>query len=197
MPSFVLSDASTDRYVESFTLSPIDLGLPDSPSWSITKSRLRGGRRDGVDVVRVDNGSLSFTIVPTRGMNLWKGASNNIPLGWKSPVSDGPVNPSFVDLHAWGGLGWLDGFDEMMARCGLDSFGPPYTENGRAFTLHGRISNIPAHYVAVHVERTDSLLTRSRSRATSPRPACSTRRFAWSRKSRPSPATPASPFATR
>ena len=91
-------------------------------------------------------------MVPTRGMNLWKGVCGAISLGWNSPVKDGPVNPAFVDAQAWGGLGWLDGFDEMVARCGLDSFGPPYEEAGRTYTLHGRISNIPAHHVSVHVE---------------------------------------------
>ena len=67
-------------------------------------------------------------------------------------MRDGPVNPSYVDQNAWGGLGWLDGFDEWLARCGLDSFGPPYADGERRYTLHGRISNIPAHRVSVWVD---------------------------------------------
>ena len=34
-------------------------------------------------------------------------------------MADGPVNPAFVNLSGLGGLGWLDGFDELLARCGL------------------------------------------------------------------------------
>lgn len=152
MPSFTLTDAASDQWVETFRLSPGDVGAPESPAWSIAKDRLRGGRRDGVDLIRVDNGALSVSIVPTRGMNLWKGRFGGVRLGWDSPVKDGPVNPAFVDPQAWGGLGWLDGFDELLARCGLDSFGPPYEEGGRTFTLHGRIANLPAHRVLVHID---------------------------------------------
>lgn len=142
MPSYTLTDAAKNLCEESFHLAP--------GPWSVTKTRLRGGRREGVDLIHVDNGAMSFDVVPTRGMNLWKGQAGPISLGWNSPVTDGPVHPAFVDANAWGGLGWLDGFDEMLARCGLDSFGPPYEENGRTHTLHGRISNLPAHFVAVH-----------------------------------------------
>ena len=60
----------------------------------------------------------------------------------------------------WGGLGWLDGFDELLARCGLENNGAPYevkavnpdgSERHTTFGLHGKIANIPASYVAVHV----------------------------------------------
>ena len=45
-------------------------------------------------------------------------------LGWKSPVH-GPVHPNFVPLNEPSGLGWLDGFDELFVRCGLESNGAP------------------------------------------------------------------------
>ena len=152
MPSYPLTDTKRSHYVERFQLTSNDLGFADQPPWSIEKVRLQGGRRDGVDLIQVQNGGLSFSVIPTRGMNLWKGKFGDIALGWDSPVKDGPVNPAFVDAHAWGGLGWLDGFDELLARCGLDSFGPPYQDGDRTFTLHGRISNIPAHFVSIHVD---------------------------------------------
>ena len=149
MPSFTLTDAANDTWIETFHLASDDDG---GPPWSISKTRLRGGRREGVDLIRVDNGALSFSVIPSRGMNLWKGQAGKIALGWNSPVNDGPVNPAFVDANAWGNLGWLDGFDELLARCGLDSFGPPYEEAGRTYPLHGRISNLPAHVVKVHID---------------------------------------------
>ena len=52
------------------------------------------------------------------------------------------------------GLGWLDGFDEMMVRCGLASNGAPeFDENGKlVWPLHGRIANLPASEVHVNID---------------------------------------------
>jgi len=151
MPTAVLTDLARDLWVEDFALHAADLGRA-GPPWSVTKRALRGGRRAGVDLVRVDNGALSFAVVPTRGMGIWEGSYRGDRLGWDSPVADGPVHPAFVDLGAAGGLGWLDGFDELLARCGLEHNGAPYVEGGATRPLHGRIANLPAHYLAVHVD---------------------------------------------
>ncbi|WP_435020546.1 aldose 1-epimerase family protein [Tundrisphaera sp. TA3] len=162
MPSYTLTDTSKDTWVDMFEVSAAKLGHPAAHPWSVTKTTLRGGRRDGVDLIRLDNGALSVAIVPTRGMGLWRGNYHGDAIGWKSPVVDGPVNPQFVNPSDRGGLGWLDGFDELLARCGLVSNGSPYSvpvlnaDGSTARTdlvgLHGRIANIPAHYVAVHVD---------------------------------------------
>ncbi|MDR3636121.1 MAG: aldose 1-epimerase family protein [Isosphaeraceae bacterium] len=152
MPSFVLTDVARDLWVENFALSAPHLGLASPFRWAVSKRALRGGRREGVDLVQLDNGVLSVAILPTRGMGLWKGQYQGDPLGWRSPVHDGPVNPAFVNLAHWGGLGWLEGFDELMVRCGLENLGPPYSDGDRTYTLHGKIANIPATYLAVHVD---------------------------------------------
>lgn len=158
MPRYVLTNVVRDHWVESLDIRPADLGLaqPGTSPWSIAKRTLRGGRREGVETVVVDNGSLSVTLLPTRGMNLWVAHHGNDRIGWRSPVVDGPVHPSFVELAARGGLGWLQGFDELMARCGLESNGPPvFDDKGRlTHTLHGRIAAIPANLVTAHVEDT-------------------------------------------
>jgi hypothetical protein len=160
MSTFVLTDVSSDVWQESFAIDATAMGLGEGYPWSVKKHRLRGGRRDGVDLIVVDNGALRFTIVPTRGMGLWKGWYDGNRLGWDSPVTDGPVHPSLVNLAAAGGLGWLDGFDELLARCGLENNGAPFevktvkpdgSESNTTFGLHGKIANIPASYVAVHV----------------------------------------------
>src|SRR5262245_10505132 len=114
MRTTVLIDAANDVWVESFDLTPIDVGQPPSPAWSVRKRRLHGGRREGVDRIELDNGTLALTIVPTRGMGLWRGRFGGDQLGWDSPVRDGPVNPAFVEPMALGGLGWLQGFDELL-----------------------------------------------------------------------------------
>ncbi|MBX7102898.1 MAG: aldose 1-epimerase family protein [Gemmataceae bacterium] len=117
-------------------------------SWSISKRTLHGGLRDGVETVEVSTGGLKFTVLPTRGMGLWRGSYRGKPLGWNAPVM-GPVNPKFVNLTERGGLGWLTGFDEWLCRCGLAWNGPPGDDAGFPLTLHGRIANSPAHRVVV------------------------------------------------
>lgn len=151
MPTYTLTDTAHDLWVENFGLRASDVDPSSTHAWSITKRALRGGRREGVDLIEVDNGALAFSIVPTRGMGIWKGRYRGVFVGWESPVTDGPVNPAHVNLMNWGGLGWLEGFDELLARCGLENNGAPYTEGPTTYGLHGKIANIPAHYVAVHL----------------------------------------------
>jgi hypothetical protein len=90
------------------------VSLSGSADWSISKRTLSGGPSDGVDVVDLNNGELSMSILPTRGMGLWRGSYHGIPIGWNSPVAR-PVHPSLVNLEARGGLGWLGGFNERQA----------------------------------------------------------------------------------
>ena len=158
--SWVLTDVDAGVHVETWTLNAADLGLSTPNSWSIRKRRLHGGLCEGVDVIEVDNGATSFTVVPTRGMGIHRGASRGVELGWRSPVR-GPVHPGFVDETILGGIGWLGGFDEWIVRCGLGSNGAPGVDtltdnngNPREMTLplHGRIANLPAHYVEVRVD---------------------------------------------
>lgn len=135
------------------------LTLSGSEHWSVSRRTLVGGPSEGVDVVELNNGELSISILPTRGMGLWRGEYHGIPVGWNSPVAR-PVHPSLVNLGARGGLGWLGGFNELMCRCGLSFNGPPgvdriIDEQGNVseseLTLHGRIANIPAHHVSVEI----------------------------------------------
>jgi hypothetical protein len=148
---WVLTDVSKRIWRENFSVaaSP-EMKLAGSDGWSVNKYTLRGGRSDGVDVVELNNGRLSLSILPTRGMGLWKGTCDGLELGWKSPVAF-PVNPAFVNLTERDGLGWLAGFNEWLCRCGLEFNGPP----GKEGTLHGRIANIPAHFVEVSVTTGD------------------------------------------
>jgi hypothetical protein len=125
--------------------------LAASP-WSVRVQRLEGGRRQGVELIEVDTGLLRFDVLPTRGMGIWQAHCGGHRIGWRSPVQDGPVHPSLVPLEAWGGLGWLEGFDELFARCGLEWNGPPYRDGDRTYSLHGRIANIPAHDVALEFD---------------------------------------------
>lgn len=151
--SWTLTDLSTRTWLEKFSVSSADsvAGLPGSPPWSLQKSVLHGGLSDGVDLIDVDNGCFSVSILPTRGMSLWRGHCDGLNLGWKSPVQ-WPVHPAFVNAHERGGIGWLNGFNEWFCRCGLDANGPPEGTGTGQTTLHGRIANLPAHRVVVDVD---------------------------------------------
>ncbi|MFL5242566.1 MAG: aldose 1-epimerase family protein [Gemmataceae bacterium] len=148
--SWTLTDIANDVWLDSFAVGNDSLRLATPHDWSIRKRTLRGGVRDGVDLIEVHNGALSYSILPTRGMGLWRGAFRGNFLGWSSPVQ-GPVHPKLVALSERNGLGWLRGFDEWMCRCGLACNGPPGMDNGTPLTLHGRIANLPAHHVEVRV----------------------------------------------
>ncbi|HLJ09825.1 MAG TPA: aldose 1-epimerase family protein [Planctomycetaceae bacterium] len=144
--NWILTDVANRVWHDSFRLAQDDVKLAGSDGWSVNKFTFRGGVSEGVDVVELNNGKLSVSIVPTRGMGLWRGACDGLDLGWKSPVAL-PVNPAFMNLVERDGIAFLAGFNEWLCRCGLDVNGPPGSEG----TLHGRIANIPAHYVDVSI----------------------------------------------
>lgn len=159
MPSqqWVLLDVEKDVATPDLRLSGAD--FEGSPAVAVVKRTLRGGLRDGVDVVEIDNGAFRFVVLPTRGMGLWKAWGGGMELGWKSPVV-GPVNPRNVPLDAPDGLGWLRGFDELLVRCGLESNGPPEfdPQNRLSAPLHGRIANTPAHRLILEWDPDNKLL---------------------------------------
>ncbi len=124
--------------------------------WSVEKAILSGGKQDGVELIIIDNGNLKITVIPTRGMGILDIRKGDVRLGWDSPV-EGVVHPKYVDLESRGGLGWLEGFNEWMVRCGLEFAGHPGTDvldGGKEMnlTLHGKIQNIPASDVEVSID---------------------------------------------
>ena len=148
----VLTDATHNVSVKEWKLTSADAGGDlGTVHWSATKRTLAGGRQEGVEVIDIDNGVLKFTVVPTRGFNVWTASVGDLRLGWDSPVKE-IVHPQFVNLTERGGLGWLNGFGEWISRCGLESMGAPCKDGNLILTLHGRINYIPASYVEVRFE---------------------------------------------
>lgn len=150
--TWILTDQDQDLYVDQIALGPQQVG-GSATGYSVSKRRLQAGLSQGVDVIEVQSGEFRFTTVPTRGMGLRRASLGGLQLGWKSPVQ-GPVHPAFVHLAEPDGLGWLDGFDELLVRCGLESNGAPeFSPNGRLrYGLHGKIANVPAHKVEVTID---------------------------------------------
>lgn len=145
--SVTLTDATSMIEVAEWRATNDDFGFSLGVPVEITKKTLHGGRQEGSTLIVVKAGDLSVTVVPTRGMGLYKAAYGGVEFGWKSPV-DEIVNPAFIRLGERNGLGWLEGFNELMIRCGYEWSGHPAGE----FTLHGRAGNIPASKVTVTVE---------------------------------------------
>ena len=63
-------------------------------------------------------------------MNLLRIEGFGSRMGWDSPVKE-VVNPAFINLESRNGLGWLEGFNEMMVRCGY-RMDRPSGDRGRA-----------------------------------------------------------------
>jgi hypothetical protein len=169
----VLTDSTKGYRVGSWQMVASDLpGYKGQAKWHIRKRILQGGKQEGVELIEVDNGKLRFRVIPTRGMGILDVNLGDVRLGWDSPIKE-VVHPKFINLESRRGLGWIEGFNEWMARCGLEYAGHPgkdtfITNTGDTgemdLTLHGKISNIPASEVIVTVDRKAPYTIRVRGR---------------------------------
>ena len=157
MASQTLQLITSHRAASFSAADRVDVALG---SLAVRSRRLSGGRRDGVLLVELVAGSTKVFVLPDRGLGIWKVMAGDCELGWQSPVH-GPVHPRFVPLAEPNGLGWLDGFDELVARCGLVSNGAPdFDAAGRLrHGLHGRIANLPAHHLDVTLDEAAGTIT--------------------------------------
>jgi hypothetical protein len=138
-------------FPQNWEISSQDLGLNPAKPFAVRMRTLHGGRQEGVCIVDIDTGAMKISVVPTRGMNVQEAVAGNVRIGWKSPVSE-VVNPAFIDLNGRGGLGWLEGFNEMVVRCGYEWVGHPGMDKGVLLPLHGLAANIPASNVVLKID---------------------------------------------
>ncbi|NOT63788.1 MAG: aldose 1-epimerase family protein [Acidobacteria bacterium] len=167
-----LTSAVRNVRLETWQVNSSQMPFKTASAWSIQKYVLHGGKQEGVDVIVLNSGKLTITVVPTRGMSVLRVESSELVLGWNSPVKE-VVHPSLINLQNRGGLGWLEGFNEWMVRCGAEWAGHPGKdkfinntgdEAEMDLTLHGRIGNIPASEVEVIIDRTPPHRLRIRGR---------------------------------
>ena len=148
--SKLLIDTATNLNTANWRISSAEWAK-DGPAWSVQLRTLHGGRQEGVQIIEVDNGAMTFTIVPSRGFEIWKANVGKLRLGWDSPVKE-IIHPSYIRLNDNGGLGWVAGFGGLMVRGGLASFGNPVQDGDQQLTLHGHVDYIPASHVSVRYE---------------------------------------------
>lgn len=147
---YVLLDEATPVKEQQITSQA--LGVKAEKPFSVTVKKLHGGRQEGVTLVEIDTGAMKISVVPTRGMNVLKAEAGDVRLGWDSPVKE-VVNPAFIEQNGRNGLGWLEGFNELVTRCGYEWVGHPgVDDDGTMLTLHGLASNIPASKVVLSID---------------------------------------------
>lgn len=155
--SLMLTDTAARRGADEVSIGPADLSIDGAAGWRVTRTTLRGGKQEGVGLITIDNGRLQIEVIETRGLSLLSAVDGDYRIGWQSPVTE-VIHPVWIDLAARDGKGWLEGFNELLVRCGLEYAGAPGRDDearaGRQadLTLHGRIGNIPASRVEIVAE---------------------------------------------
>ncbi len=107
---------------------------------------LSGGKAEGIKAVQITTGGgLSFTLLPGRGMDIAGAQYKGKALGFLSGT--GITSPAY---HEEPGFGFLRSFFAgLLTTCGITSSGAPSVDQGRAFGLHGRVSNSAAEDLGV------------------------------------------------
>ena len=152
-----VSALASVAHAKTYVLTDVNKGI-EQGNWQIAGQNfkvqqqiLHGGKQEGSKVITITSPNFSIALSPTRGMGLLHADGNGVHLGWNSPVKE-VVNPAYMNLESRNGLGWLEGFNEMVVRCGYEWTGHPVTADGQIYTLHGKAQNTPASYVEVQID---------------------------------------------
>lgn len=102
------------------------------------------GRESGVEQIQIRTGAgLSYSILPSRGLDIGLADFGGMPLSWLSP--NGEVHPAYFDGQ---GTGWLrTAAGGLLMTCGLSQVGSPGVDAGEELGLHGRAHHTPARHV--------------------------------------------------
>lgn len=162
--AMILSFASINAHAKEFVLIDNEQGISEG-NWSITNNDiqandtsftvqntvLKGGKQEGSEVITISSNGFVIKLSPTRGMGILSVEGDGVRMGWDSPVNE-VVNPANINLESRGGVGWLEGFNEMMVRCGFEWTGHPVAADGMMYTLHGNAGNTPVSKLIVDVD---------------------------------------------
>lgn len=146
---FVLTDTEKNIAKGNWSISNQDLGV-NGNKFTIQNTVLKGGKQDGTELLTISSDDFTIKLIPTRGLGILSVVGDGVRMGWDSPV-DEVVNPKYINLESRGGIGWLDGFNEMMVRCGFEWTGHAAQADGMMYTLHGRAQNTPVSKLIVEI----------------------------------------------
>ena len=102
------------------------------------------GPESSVEEIQVRTGAgLSYSVLPSRGLDIGLAEFGGIALCWLSP--NGEVHPAFYDDR---GLAWLrTAAGGLLMTCGLTQVGSPNIDGSEELGLHGRVHHTPARHV--------------------------------------------------
>ena len=112
--------------------------------FSVRRSRIDGGRGDGVRVIDVSNGGdLSVTILPDRCMDIHSVRFRGKNLSYLAP--NGISHPAYYNPF---GEGWSESYyGGFLYTCGLSNVGGGCEEDGFYHYVHGHLKNTPAQNI--------------------------------------------------
>lgn len=147
---FTLTSSEHNIEVGNWKIDSTQLGILDT-YFTLEQKVLHGGKQEGSKIIVITSpNGLTITLSPTRGMSIMNVTGKEMRFGWDSPVKE-VVNPAFINLESRNGAGWLEGFNEMVVRCGFEWAGHPGVDNGEMRTLHGKAGNTPASEVEIEI----------------------------------------------
>lgn len=147
---YIVTDTDIKIKKGGWVLSNVEHGK-GAPSFYLRNIVLKGGVQDNVEVFTIQSDGLTIKLSPTRGLGILSVEGDGVRLGWDSPVEE-VVHPNNINLESRGGNGWLEGFNEMMVRCGFEWTGHAVQADGMMYTLHGRAQNTPVSKLFVDIE---------------------------------------------
>lgn len=110
----------------------------------VRRVRLEDGPEDGVSAVEVrTGGGLTYTVLPSRTMDISAAECDGVPLAWRTGAGD--VHPAYVYRTNGWNMGWFGG---LVATCGLDSVGSPGQDELGSFAQHGHANGLAARQVS-------------------------------------------------
>lgn len=147
---FTLTSSEHNIEVGNWKIDSTQLGILDT-YFIVEQKVLHGGKQEDSKIIVITSpNGLTITLSPTRGMSIINVTGKEMRFGWDSPVKE-IVNPAFINLESRNGAGWLEGFNEMVVRCGFEWAGHPGIEDGEMRTLHGKAGNTPASEVEIEI----------------------------------------------
>lgn len=113
--------------------------------YQIRRTMLLDGRSQGVRMIEVSDGNLSFSVLIDRCLDLFQVCYRGVNMNYIAPI--GLSGPQFFEQND---TNFLYNFHVgFLMTCGLGNVGPACEDDGEVMGQHGRLANMPASEVNV------------------------------------------------